>query len=383
MAMKQYDVFISYSHKDFKVAKSICKAITEAGLSCFFDEISMENPEFWPILAQGIKNCKIFLYLGSNHTAKAKITPKELGFAIEYKEAKYIYPYFIDDSQLPEVHKLMLSDINQRYMSRHPVDTGLIPDLKRILEMDVEESLPGKMLKEDIIKIEVGRFQLEMIRVEGGQLGIGATQEQEMYAESNEYPSYVVTLPAYYMAKYPITQDIWEYVMGYNKSYFRQKGDPTFGHYPAEHLTHDEAMEFVRRLSKVTNIQFSLPTEEEWEYAARGGQKSQGFKYAGSNDIDEVAWYKGNAYHTTHPVGEKKPNELGFYDMSGNVWEWTKTPALSYGSDAIPGGNVYIRRGGSWFHEAQNCRVSMRYPSDHSKKTSGLGLRVVIRENVG
>ena len=154
------------------------------------------------------------------------------------------------------------------------------------------------------------------------------------------------------------------------------------GHYPVETITNGEAIEFVRRLSKMTNLNFSLPSEEEWEYAARGGQKSQGYKYAGSNDIDEVAWYRENSDGATHPVGDKKPNELGLYDMSGNVWEWTETPAHSYASNVEPGGTIFIRRGGSWWHEAKNCRVSRRYASDHSKKTSGLGLRVVIRENV-
>lgn len=158
-----------------------------------------------------------------------------------------------------------------------------------------------------------------------------------------------------------------------------QNNDDAAGHYPVENLSHDEAIEFVRRISKMTNIKFSLPSEEEWEYAARGGQKSKGFKYAGSNNIAEVAWYRGNAGDTTHPVGEKAPNELGLYDMSGNVWEWTETPAHSYASDVAPGGTIFIRRGGSWWHEAKNCRVSRRYASDHLKKTSGLGLRVVIR----
>lgn len=111
-------------------------------------------------------------------------------------------------------------------------------------------------------------------------------------------------------------------------------------------------------------------------------QKSKHCRYAGSNNIDDVAWYKGNSKNSTHPVGEKQPNELGLYDMCGNVWEWTKSPARSYTSNTEPDSNVFIRRGGSWWHEDKNCRISRRYASDHSKKTSGLGLRVVIRENI-
>lgn len=148
-----------------------------------------------------------------------------------------------------------------------------------------------------------------------------------------------------------------------------------FGYYPIENLSLDEAFEFV-----ITN-KFSIPTKEEWEYATRGGQRSQGFSYAGSNNLDEVSWYRNNSESSTHPAGEKKPKELFLYDMSGNVWEWTEKPALSYATDIEAGGNIIIRRGGSWWHEAKNCCVSRRYASDHSKKTNGLGLRVVNREN--
>lgn len=267
-------------------------------------------------------------------------------------------------------------------MSKYPIDNGLIPDLKHLLSMGFVPSKPIQILSGELESVSVGLLQIEMIRVEGGTLDIGATSEQSMYARPNEYPSYKVSLPSFYMSKYPITQDVWEYVMGYNKSHFRHEGDRVCGRCPAEHLTYDEAQEFVARLSKLTNMPFSIPTEEEREYAARGGQKSGGFIFAGSNDVNEVAWYRDNSGKTTHPVGQKRPNELGLFDTCGNVWEWTKTPAHAYGINTMPGGNVYVRRGGSWWHEANNCRVSHRYPSDHSKKTSGLGLRVVIRDNV-
>ena len=266
----------------------------------------------------------------------------------------------------------------------------------------------SKIINGDAFTVELGNVKFDMIRIEGGILGIGATKEQEIYAEDNEYPYHNITLPTYYAGKFPVTQNIWEIVMGYNKSHFKAKEDAISdvngfeftrswfstiinerlriienrGHYPVENITYDEAQEFVRRLSKMTNIQFDLPTEEEWEYAARGGQKSKHYRYAGSNNIDDIAWYRNNSEGTTHPVGEKQPNELGLYDMCGNVWEWTKTPAHSYGTNIEPKGDIFIRRGGSWWHDDKNCRVSRRYASNRSKKTSGLGLRVVIRENI-
>lgn len=260
----------------------------------------------------------------------------------------------------------------------------------------------------DTYVVTLGNIRFKMIRVEGGSLEIGATKEQEDCAENNEYPAHTITLPPFYIAQFPVTQNIWELVMGYNKSYFKSKEeklsssqktiphgvwltmdvllgmfannlDSDKGHFPIENVTLDEAKEFVRRLSKMTNIHFSLPSEEEWEYAARGGQKSKHYRFAGSDNIEDIAWYRDNANQSTHPVGEKLPNELGIFDMCGNVWEWTETTAHSYAIDVKPEGNCYIRRGGSWWHEEKNCRVSRRYASDHSKKTSGLGLRLVIR----
>ena len=333
-------------------------------------------------------------------------------------------------------------------------------DEEKEIEIEWERHLPLKPDQEwpeqisitgENYLVDLGYAKFNMIRVEGGEMIIGATQEQETDAEANEYPAHKVNIKTFYIGQFPITQNIWEIVMGYNKSHFRDREKQLvsdangrllldnvgavagavigtmvgpiggmssaigslplwtiakigskvgaqwlkekikkfvpldsceIGHYPVENVSYDDAQEFVRRLSKITNIAFSLPTEDEWEYAARGGQKSQNYKYAGSDDLSEVAWYRDNAEGATHPVGEKAPNEIGLYDMSGNVWEWTETQAHSYASNVEPGGTIFIRRGGSWWHGAKNCRVSRRYASDHSKKTSGLGLRVVIRKNV-
>ena len=264
---------------------------------------------------------------------------------------------------------------------------------------EVEVTWKGRVSGE-VLTVDVKGLSFEMIRVEGGSLTIGATQEQELYAQPDEFPAHEISLPTFYIGKFPVTQNLWETVMGYNKSYFgpearlarlksvnAPKSDfdndkKNGGFYPAESLTYDEAQEFVRRLFDLTKLKFDLPTEEEWEYAARGGQMSRNCRFAGSDILNEVAWHKGNADGSTHPVGQKLPNELGIYDMCGNVWEWTKTPAHTNPDSNESRGNVYIRRGGSWWHEGEDCRVSSRFPSKNTKNTSVLGLRVVIREDI-
>lgn len=279
---------------------------------------------------------------------------------------------------------------------------------------------------DDVLKVEIGNFNFDMIKVEGGKMRIGATREQIDSAEPNEFPSHDIELATYYISEYPVTQNLFEIVMGYNKSHFPDDYDdistsgtstaiatagvliPAAGaiigglsslaagwfghkaklhgafsckhHNPVESVSLDDAKEFCRRLSRMTDLNFSLPTEEEWEYAARGGRKSMGYLYAGSDDLNEVAWFKENGEQKTHPVGLKKPNELGLYDMSGNVWEWTETKGHSYATgDKEIEGEYYVRRGGSWWHESKNCRVSKRYISNYKKKTAGLGFRIVLR----
>lgn len=266
----------------------------------------------------------------------------------------------------------------------------------------VTHEYANNILSDDIYTVQVGNIEFNMIRVEGGTLEIGATQEQLPDAEGNEYPAHSITLPTYYIGQFPVTQNLWEMVMGYNHSRNQQSEmkirlmlnasnpvvlsmnnmDCDKGHYPVENISLNDAKKFVNRLSELTKLNFDLPTEEEWEYAARGGQMSCHYRYAGSNLIDDVAWYRQNSDLKTHPVGEKQPNELGIYDMSGNVWEWTKSKANSYGSDISIDNNKYIRRGGSVFHVSKNCRVSFRYEKKRADSSPGSGLRVVIREGI-
>ena len=164
------------------------------------------------------------------------------------------------------------------------------------------------------------------------------------------------------ICKYEVTQKIWKEVMGDNPS--QMQGDDL----PVEQVNWDQSQAFIARLNELTGKSYRLPTEKEWEFACRGGKESQGYRYSGSDDIDEVAWYDGNSENRTHPVGQKLPNELGLYDMSGNVWEWCQDMHDGTG----------MCRGGSWIHNARNCDPSLPNETPRLFSINSLGLRLAL-----
>ena len=210
---------------------------------------------------------------------------------------------------------------------------------------------------------------IEMVFVEGGTFQMGATPEQGDDAEDYEKPVHTVTVSSFYIGRTEVTQDLWESVMGCNPSYFKKGGN-----YPVESVSWNDIQEFIRKLNVATGKQYRLPTEAEWEYAARGGSKSQGYKYSGSNDIAAVAVYEKNSYalgkhnsaYGTHTIASKAPNELGIYDMSGNVSEWCQDLYGNYTSSSqtnpqgASSGNFRVHRGGDWFCGTECSRVSHR-----------------------
>ena len=224
----------------------------------------------------------------------------------------------------------------------------------------------------------VNGVSFEMVRVEGGTFRMGATSEQEDDADSDEKPVHSVTLSSYYIGKTEVTQALWQAVMGSNPSNF--KGADL----PVECVSWDDCQEFIQKLNRLTGRNFRLPTEAEWEFACRGGNNSRGYKYSGSNYIDNVAWYWDNSGGKTHPVGTKAPNELGIYDMSGNVWEWCSDWYADYTSysqtdpTGPQSGSFRVSRGGSWGSIARCCRSSGRGGSDPSDRSNILGLRLAL-----
>ena len=227
--------------------------------------------------------------------------------------------------------------------------------------------------------IRVGNVSFEMVYVQGGTFRMGATVEQGEDAYGDEEPVHSVTLSDFHIGKYEVTQGLWKEVMGENPSH-NKAGD----NYPVERVSWEDCQRFIERLNSRTGLNFRLPTEAEWEYAARGGQKSRGYKYSGSTyDLGSVAWYEGNSGNRTHPVGQKQANELGLYDMSGNVWEWCQDwkGAYSSSSQRNPSGPASgarrVLRGGGYYDCAGRCRVSYRNFSDPGNRNFN-GLRLVL-----
>lgn len=189
-------------------------------------------------------------------------------------------------------------------------------------------------------------ISIDMVRVGAGTFTMGATHEMED-PNSDEKPTHQVTLTNdYYIGKYEVTQALWKAVIGNNPSHFKNDN------LPVENVSWNDCQEFLSKLNSITGKTFSLPTEAEWEYAARGGKKGRGYQYSGSNKLSDVAWYYKNSKKKTHPVGLKQANELGIYDMSGNVWEWCQDWYDKYSSSSqinpigTTSGSCRVFRGG-------------------------------------
>lgn len=232
-------------------------------------------------------------------------------------------------------------------------------------------------------------LNMQFVRVQGGSFVMGCTENQGSDCESDETPAHNVQVGTFYIGVYEVTQAQWQRVMGTGiveqqnragASSLRGVGD----NYPMYYITWEEANNFARELSRITGKTYRLPTEAEWEYAARGGNKHDEAKYAGSHNINAVAWYAENGDNITHPVGQKRPNALGIYDMSGNVWEWCSDWYGPYQSGyqenptGAETGSRHVDRGGGWFNDSRYCRVSLRFSRPPSFRGSFLGLRLVL-----
>lgn len=223
----------------------------------------------------------------------------------------------------------------------------------------------------------VNGVTFKMIAVEGSTFTMGATSEQQNPFDW-EKPTHRVTLSDYYIGETEVTQELWTAVMGSNPSYFTGNMQR-----PVEEVSWEDCQTFIQKLNRLTGANFRLPTEAEWEFAARGGRSSRGYQYSGRR-LRAVAWYWRNASGTTHPVKKKRPNELGIYDMSGNVTEWCQDwyEPYSVASQTNPTGpstgSDRVCRGGSWKYGARGCRSASRRSNAPVYGRNDLGLRLAL-----
>ena len=224
------------------------------------------------------------------------------------------------------------------------------------------------------LSAELNKLINNMVYVSGGTFIMGGDDS------SDQMPTHSVTLSSYYICKYEVTQALWRAVMGSNPSNF--KGN----NLPVENVSWYDCQTFIKRLNSYTGRDFRLPTEAEWEFAARGGNYSRHYKYSGSNNLDDVAWYIDNSNKRPHPVGTKQPNELGLYDMSGNVGEWCSDWDGSYSSYSQTNptgpnsGSFRVHRGGFWRYNARYCRTPERNSKTPDYCVNYLGLRLVLSQ---
>ena len=255
---------------------------------------------------------------------------------------------------------------------------------KRVLKWDANmdgeinladvNAVLGLILEEQDSHVEtftVGDVSFNMIEVEGGTFSMG----------------HQVTLSPFAIGQTEVTQALWVAVMGSNPSYFNGDSQPGSLNHPVEQVTWDDCQEFIAKLNEMTGRTFRLPSDAEWEFAARGGNYSQGYMYSGSDDKDEVAWHRNNSDHTTHPVAELLPNELGLYDMSGNVKELCLDgfsdlhSSIPLTNPIVPcTDNTHVARGGSWLEYYYNCAVTYRGSSDSTVALYRQGLRLAMGE---
>jgi formylglycine-generating enzyme required for sulfatase activity len=226
----------------------------------------------------------------------------------------------------------------------------------------------------------------DMVLVEGGTFMMGSDDPEDSWFGAEARPAHRVQVSDFHIGKYPVTQALWSLVMkGENPSYFRGKRKPV------DQVSWEDIVEqFLPRFRELTGQPYRLPTEAEWEYAARGGRHQEGFAYSGSHELATVGWFGENSHRGTMPVGVKAPNALGLYDMSGNVWEWCQDwfdegyyqacyeQGLVIDPAGAAEGSNRMDCGGSWDLRAQDCRVALRGLSSPGYRYRNLGFRLSL-----
>ncbi len=274
------------------------------------------------------------------------------------------------------------SDLKRDFILTGIQDGNFYDRLKTLVSVLFEEfeeknlSKPDNKLpkyEEQRKTILIGGLEFEFVLVESGTFQMGYLPDRDgAYFDwlSHSLPTKKQNIDSFWLGKTLLSQDQWKLLLGDNPSKF--KG----GNLPVENISLHDCHAFLVKLREKTGKNFRLPSELEWDYAARGGNQTKNFKYAGSNDLNEVAWYKGNT-NQTKPLCTKKPNELGIYDLTGNVWEWTDS-GWSENYESPRTLDRYVLRGGAWFNDYDDSRLVVRTVFEPAHSDDGRGMRLAI-----
>ncbi len=377
-------IFVSYKRVDKdKVFPFVHRLEFNLNLRFWLDIEGIESDEqFSKVIVHAINECEVFLFMYShaheNIDTDNDWTVKEITFA-ERKHKRIVF-VDIDGIELPDwflfqfPHKQIVDFGDDLAISK------LESDIRRWLKLFSPGGGPagGDSPEPEPLPNVIQRLCSNMVYVEGGSFILGATEKLSSEAVDSEKSFHRVALSPFSIGRYEVTQEEWEEVMGSNPSEFKGANRPV------ERVSWDDCQKFIRKLNKMTGKSFRLPTEAEWEFAARGGNKSDGYQYSGSDDINDVAWYWKNSNKETHDVGLKSPNELGLYDMSGNVWEWCgdlyddnissskKNPGRRSSS------SYRVNRGGGCDSIARSCGVLNNGNDDHGSRYNNIGFRLAL-----
>ena len=380
-----YDVFLSCKSEDYSKAEPIYRWLVSVGYNPFFAPISLRvsSVQGEPVVfgdeiddaLEEVENMIVFT-TNAEYVREGYVKDEWRTFVEEQRAGrkKGSLVTIIDGVSVGDL-PIRLRSV-QSFTPRN-YQEGIRRYLGEVSGHAAVRKTSPSVVTDDLV-MDVRGVKFKMVKVEGGTFTMGATAEQGSDAYSNEKPEHQVTLSDYYIGETQVTQELWKAVMGDNPSNWRGEN------LPVEQVSWEEAQEFIQKLIQKTGCTFRLPTEAEWEYAARGGKNSKGYKYSGSNSIDEVAWYYGNSGVKTHPVKEMKANELGLYDMCGNVREWCNDWYGEYSSDAQTNpqgpkkGSGRVLRGGSWSNAAGSCRVSYRNDDIPMGRHRYVGFRLVM-----
>lgn len=377
------DVFISYSSKDRPLVKEIVNYLEDKGLSCFWDNRNIPKGSNWmETLDKALDGCRLFLVIFTEEYNISTATDTEVGIAKELKKPILVYRIANESIPYKGGKRFCLHGLQWINAIGKPYDKfeKLYTNIRNIIPGGDDGGGPGEIgvYNDNKKTLKIGGYTLTMIKVVGGTFKMGISECYSRYAQKDEMPVHNVTLDSYYICETPITQDIWVEIMGDNPSQFRG------AKLPVENVTWDKCQTFIQKLNSIVQKRFRLPTEAEWEFAARGGAYSKDCLYSGDNDNNKVSWSQENSKNQTHDVKTKAPNELGLYDISGNVSEWCLDWYAAYekknhkNPQGPQNGVCKVTRGGSWNVEAKCCRVSYRDYCSPINCYPDLGFRLVL-----